>query len=153
MTKRPDLFSENDRVIARAGKIYLPNNTELCNHVLRDHHDSPDVGHPGIHRMLELIKRNYWWPTIKTDVKRYVKGCEECQKNKANRKPDHIALNPLPIPEGPWQEISIDMIGPLPKSDNHDAILVIVDRFTKMIHLTPSTTGLTSSGLAEIYKN
>ena len=42
-------------------------------------------------------------------------------------------LHPLTIPEGLWKEISIDIIGPLPKSNEKDAIVVIVDRFTKMI--------------------
>jgi len=37
------------------------------------------------------------------------------------------------MPEGPWKEISIKIIGPLPKSNGKDAIVVIVDRFTKMI--------------------
>ena len=72
---------------------------------------------------------------------------------KATKSTDHPVIFPSPIPEALWQEISIDMIGPLPKSDNHDAILVIVDRFTKMIHLIPSNTSLTSSELAKIYKN
>ena len=42
-------------------------------------------------------------------------------------------LYSLKTPEGPWQEISIDVIGSLPKSDGKDAIVVIVDQFTKMI--------------------
>ena len=103
--------------------------------------------------MLELIKRTFWWPTIKTDVGRYVRGCEQCQKNKIIRRPPLVPLNPLPIPEGPWQEISIDMIGPLPKSEGKDAIVVVVDRFSKMIHLIPTTTSLSSTGLAELYKS
>ena len=36
-------------------------------------------------------------------------------------------LYPLNILEGPWQEISIDIIGPLPKSNGKNAIVVIVD--------------------------
>jgi transposase InsO family protein len=44
------------------------------------------------------------------------------------------------------------MIGPLPKSDDYNSILVIVNRFSKMIHLIPSTTSLSSAELAEIYK-
>jgi hypothetical protein len=152
MTKRPDLTWEKDNIIYRKNKIYVPKNKEIRDEILHDHHNSPDVGHPGIHRMLELIKRTYWWPTIKTDITTYVKGCLECRKNKIIRQPGHVSLSPLPIPEQPWQEISIDMIGPLPKSDDHDSILVIVDRFSKMIHLIPTTTSLSSAKLAEIYK-
>jgi hypothetical protein len=89
---------------------------------------------------------------IKMDVQNYVKGCSACQKNKIIHQPGHVSLSPLPIPKQPWQEISIDMIGPLPKSDEYNSILVIVDRFSKMIHQIPTTTSLSSTGLAEIYK-
>jgi hypothetical protein len=152
MTKRPDLTWEKDNIIYRRNRVYVSKNKEIRDEILQDHHNSPDVGHPGIHRMLELLKRTYWWPTIKTDVTAYVKGCSECQKNKIIRQPGHVSLSPLPIPEQPWQEISINMIGPLPKSDDYDSILVIVNRFSKMIHLIPTTTSLSSAELAEIYK-
>jgi hypothetical protein len=130
----------------------VPKNKEIRDDILQDHHDSRDVGHPGIHRMLELIKRTYWWPMIKTDVQNYVKGCSACQKNKIIHQPGHVSLSPLLIPEQPWQEISIDMIEPLPKSDEYNSILVIVDRFSKMIHLILTMTSLFSTGLAEICK-
>jgi hypothetical protein len=152
MIKRPEVLWEKDNVIYRNNKIYVPKNKEIRDDILHDHYDSPDVGHPGIHRMLELIKRTYWWPTIKTDVLNYVKGCSAFQKNKIIRQPGHVSLSPLPIPEQPWQEISIDMIGPLPKSDEYNSILVIVDRFSKMIHLIPTMTSLSSTRLGKIYK-
>jgi len=62
-------------------------------------------------------------------------------------------LHPLKIPEGPWKEISIDIIGPLPKSNRQDAIIVIVDRFTKMICLKATTTNVSSKEIAKIYQD
>ena len=59
----------------------------------------------------------------------------------------------MEIPQGPWQEISIDIIGPLPKSNGIDTIVVIVDRFTKMIHLKATTTNVSSEGIAKIYRD
>ena len=59
----------------------------------------------------------------------------------------------MEIPEGPWQDISINMIGPLPRSNEIDAILVIVDRFTKMIRLKAMTTNISSKGVAKIYRD
>jgi len=38
-----------------------------------------------------------------------------------------VSLHFLPIPKTPWEEISIDIIGPLPRSEDKDAILVVVD--------------------------
>ena len=83
--------------------------------------------------MLELIKQNYWWPELKEDIKKYIQGCFKCQQNKVLHQKKLGELYPLEIPQGPWQEISIDIIGPLPRSNGIDAIVVIVDRFTKMI--------------------
>ena len=62
-------------------------------------------------------------------------------------------LHLLEIPEGPWQDISIDMIGPLPRSNRMDAIVVIVDRFTKMIRLKAMTTSISLEGIAKIYRD
>jgi len=59
----------------------------------------------------------------------------------------------LEIPQGPWQEISIDIIGPLPKSNGMDTIVIIVDQFTKMICLKATTTNVSLEGIAKIYRN
>ena len=45
------------------------------------------------------------------------------------------------------------MIGPLPRSNKMDAILIIMDRFTKMIRLKATTTSLSSEGVAKIYRD
>jgi len=77
--------------------------------------------------MLELIKRNYWWPGIKNDIKKYVQGCIKCQQNKVQYMKNVEELHLLRTPERPWQEISINIIGPLLKSNGLDSIVVIVD--------------------------
>jgi transposase InsO family protein len=62
-----------------------------------------------------------------------------------------VHVQPQEVPEGPWQIIGIDMIGPLLMSRGKDAILNIVDHYTKQIHLFPVTTQLTADGVASIY--
>jgi len=59
----------------------------------------------------------------------------------------------LEIPKGLWQEISIYIIGPLPKSNGMDAIVVIIDQFTKMISLKATTMNISSEGIAKIYRD
>jgi len=144
---------EEDKVAYIEGRIYVPNNEELREEILWEHHDPADVGHPGQHRMMELLKRTYWWPGQKKDVKKYVQGCFKCQPNKVQHQKKAGELHPLEIPQGPWQEISIDIIGPLPKSNEMDAIVIIVDRFTKMIRLKATTTNVSSEEIAKIYKD
>ena len=62
-------------------------------------------------------------------------------------------LHPLKIPEGSWKEISIDIIRPLPKSNGKNAIIVIMDQFTKMIHLKATTTNVSCDEIAKIYQD
>jgi len=59
----------------------------------------------------------------------------------------------LAISQEPWQEISIDIIGPLPKSNGKDAILVIIDQFTKMTRLKAKMKSVSSEEIAKIYKD
>ena len=58
----------------------------------------------------------------------------------------------MEIPQKPWQKISINIIGPLPRSNGMDAIVVIVDWFTKMIQLKATTTNISSEGIMKIYR-
>ena len=101
--------------------------------------------------MLELIKWNYWWPGIKEDMKKYIQGCFKYQQNKVQHQKKAGELYPLEIPQEHQQEISIDIIGPLPKSNRKDAIVVIIDRFTKIIRLKATITNVSSEEIAKIY--
>ena len=62
-------------------------------------------------------------------------------------------LNPNAVPDAPWEIISVDLIGPLPKSKGKNIIMVVVDRFSKMIQLFPVSTEITSQGMAKIFRD
>jgi len=72
LEKKDGLAWEEDRVVYMEERIYVPNNKNLKEEILEEHHDLADIEHPGQHRMQELIKRTYWWPGLKEDIKRYV---------------------------------------------------------------------------------
>jgi len=82
LEKQDGVTWEKDRVVYMEGRIYIPNNKRIREGILKKNHDSVDVGHPGQHRMLELLKRTYWWPGLKEDIKKYIQGCFRCQQNK-----------------------------------------------------------------------
>ena len=153
LEKNDGLTWEEDKVAYWEGRVYMPNNKELREEILREHHDPADVGYPGQLRMMELLKRTYWWPGLKEDVKKYVQGCFKCQQNKVQHQKKAGELHPLEIPQEPWQEISIDIIGPLPKLNGMDAIVVIIDRFTKMVQLKATMMNVSSEGIAKIYRD
>jgi len=135
------------------GRVYIPNNRKIKEEILKKNHDLADMGYPGQYRMLELIKKTYWWLGLKKDIKKYIQECFKYQQNKVQHQRKAGELHPLEIPEGPWQEISIDIIGPLPKSNGMDAIVVIVNRFTKMIRLKATTMNISLEGIAKIYRD
>jgi len=63
-------------------RIYVLNNKKIREEILKKNHDSVDMEHLGQQQMLELLKRNYWWPRLKEDVKKYIQGYFRCQQNK-----------------------------------------------------------------------
>ena len=111
----------------------MPNSQKIKERIFQENYEPADIKHPGQQQMMELIKRNYWWPGIKNDVKKYIQGCFKCQQNKVQHMKKARELHSLKILEDPWKEISINVIGPLLKSNEKNMIVVIVDRFTKMI--------------------
>jgi len=82
LKKEDSLTWEEDRVVYIEGRIYVLNNRKIKKEILKENHDLADVGYPGQYRMLELIKRTYWWPGLKEDIKKYIQGCFKCQQNK-----------------------------------------------------------------------
>jgi hypothetical protein len=134
-------------------RVYVPKDDELREDIIRLHHDPPIIGHPGVKRTEELIVRNYWWPYISKDIKLYVSGCDACQRAKPNRQKLAAPLHPNETPTRPWEIISWDLIGPLPLSNNCDAILVIVDRLTKRMILEATNMELTSEGVARVLRD
>lgn len=120
--------------------MYVPPVDALRSEVLSLAHDSPTAGHPGRDRTIDLVRRTYNWPGLPKDVARYVASCDTCQKSKPAHHAPYGLLKPLPVARRPWSSITWDYIGPLPASSNFDAILVIVDRFTKLAHFVPAST-------------
>ncbi|SJL02762.1 uncharacterized protein ARMOST_06098 [Armillaria ostoyae] len=118
-----------------------------------DNRPRPHHGWTPRHRKTrELVQREYWWPKIQKDVEAYVKGCETCQRTKSNTQASG-APPPNAIPTEPWTHISVDMVTGLPSSNGHDALLVIVDRFSKAIILVPCNVELSAAGWARILRD
>jgi hypothetical protein len=96
----------------------------------------------------------FWWPGVRHYVKDYVRCCEACHRNKSsNQKPAGL-LQPLPIPKWPWDSVSMDFVTGLPvMPKGHDAIIVFVDRLTKMVHLVATTTNVDATGTAALFRD
>lgn len=119
--------------------------------IIQRHHDAPAAGHSGRTRTAELIQRSYSWPGLLRTVAAFVKACDTCQRIKSRRHKPYGLLKPLPVPSGPWRNISMDFVVKLPLSKGFDSIFVVVDKFTKMTHYVRARESMTAKQLAEPY--
>lgn len=118
--------------------------------VFRSYHDSPLGGHLGFAKTLERLRRDYNWPGLTKELKRYLSNCQTCIRSKAKRHKPYGLLEPLPIPLQPWDEVGMDFITDLPLSKGFNTILVIKDRYSKMAHFIPTVSTITAKELAFI---
>ncbi len=102
--------------------------------LLKEWHNGPLAGHGGAKRTTTFLKKSYYWPNLKDNVEEYMKTCLTCWQNRTLNKKQSRLLRPLPIHEGPWESVSMDFMVSLPPSRGFDAIMVVVDRFSKMAH-------------------
>ena len=86
-------------------------------------------------------------------MRQYVRTCPACQRTKTFPARPIGLLVPNPIPQQPWEEISVDLITGLPDSQGYDAIMVVVDCFTKMIHALPTNGTVSSEGVARLFRD
>jgi len=133
------------------GHIYILDLDSLHLQVLWYHHDHPLSGHFGQNWTLELIRHKYTWPGLRTFVKDYIQSCTSCARAKTLHHQPYGLLKQLPVPERPWNSISMDFIEQLPASTRFTAILVIVDRLSKQAIFIPTHDTIISPELMKLF--
>jgi transposase InsO family protein len=151
--KSADLHQRDGLWLTRDGQVAVPDVHGLRRGIIYDHHDTPVAGHPGGEKTLRAVKSLYWWPKMEAEIKAYVHTCASCQRNKPVNKKPNGKLHPLPIPGDKWESVSMDFITQLPKTKGpiqYDAIVVFVDRLSKMVRIAPTTSDVTAEGTAQL---
>ena len=137
----------------KEGKVYVPKDKELRAEIIQWHHDVPAAEHGGRWKMVELVTRNYWWPGVTRDVGRYVEGCDLCQRMKNRTEELAGKLKLSKVPEKPWTHLTVDFIMKLLVVAGKDAILVVCDRLSKMMHFVATTEGMSAEGLVRLFRD
>ena len=145
-----DCSNVNGRLHYR-GLLYVPDHHALQLHLCRLHHDTPIAGHLGIGNTYELLHRSYYWPDMQRFVRQYVRYCHVCKQSRGSRFRKQGVLQPLPVPEQRWQNISIDLVTGIPAVEGCDAILNVVDKLSKERHYVATTKELNAEGLANLF--
>jgi len=125
----------NPGFILHKGRIWLSSNSSFIKPLLKEFHQSPTGGHMGIQKTLHCLQDNFTWNIIRDDTRAFVASCLTCQLTKYdNQKPAGL-LCPLPVLAQPWEDLSMDFIIGPPAYHGNACIFVVVDRFSKGLHL------------------
>jgi len=79
---RDEEWREEDSIIYKEGKMYVPKDNILRAEIIRLYHNTPVGAHGGQWKIVELVTQNFWWPGVTKKVKQYMEGCDSCQRNK-----------------------------------------------------------------------
>jgi hypothetical protein len=120
--------------------------------LLDEAHNSAYSIQPGSTKMYLDLKTRYWWRGMKKEIAQHVAWCDTCQRTKAEHQRPAGLLQPLPVPKWKWEEIGMDFVIGLPRTQKgNDSIWVIIDRITKVAHFIPVKTTFRGATLARIY--
>jgi hypothetical protein len=144
----------NDGALRFGNRLCVPKDSTIKREILEEAHHSPYTVHPGSTKMYRDLREVYWWNNMKKEIAHFVEQCLTCQQVKVEHQRPSGLLQPLPIPEWKWENISMDFVCGLPRtSKNHDAIWVVVDRLTKSAHFIPIRMNYSLDKLAKLYVN
>jgi hypothetical protein len=150
--KAPGFSIDDQGTLWYKKRICVPEIKEISESILCEAHDSAYSIHPESTKMYHDLKSRYWWYGMKRVIAEYVALCDNCQRVKAERQRPARLLQPLKIPEWKWEEISMDFIVGLPKTQSgYDSVWVIIDHLSKVAHFIPVKTTYKGSKLAELY--
>lgn len=144
-------FSLNKGLIWFKGNVWIGDNSALQTKLIVACHSSALGGHSGQTATYLRLKRHFAWKGMKSDVENFVKQCNVCQQAKHSLQHPMGLLQPLPVPTGIWQDLTMDFIEGLPKSEGYTVILVVVDRMTKYAHFLPIKHPYTAATVANTF--
>jgi len=144
-------YTLDNGLIRHHDKVWIGQNTALQTKIIAACHSSALGGHSGVVATYHRLKRNFDWKGMKQDVESFIKQCSICQQSKHSNTHPLGLLQPLPIPEGVWRDLSMDFIEGLPKSQGFSVILVVVDRLTKFAHFIPVKHPYSAATIAQLF--
>ena len=128
-TKKSELESMKNEL---SHKLFIFKDKRLS--IIKKVHNQFAIDHSGTRRITQMLQRFFQWLKMRADVDQYIRNCHVCRRSKVFRDGQHDQLQSIFVEGKPWQDISLNFVTDLPKSKGHNAILMIVDRFSKMRH-------------------
>lgn len=129
--KYPSLTSPSD-----SWRMVVPKNHRQ--EIIAGAHDPPTSGHTGVFKTFARIVEKYYWPKMRKDVANFVSKCRICSMHKVSQDRPVDKMVSHNKAERPWEIISTDLMGPLPRSKQGNSfILVVTDYLSKFSLVFP----------------
>jgi transposase InsO family protein len=143
-------------LLTHQGRLVVPdeadnNGVPLRTGLIREAHDQVAAAHPGQEKTSKSLRARYYWKGMNNDVERYVRNCHACRRSHVPRDKTPGLLHLLPVPDRPWQHISMDFKSFPRDKKGYDSILVIVDRLGKRPISIPCYKTATARDLARMF--
>lgn len=134
-------------------RIAVPNVASVRQAIIAECHDCPSAGHQGVTKTLQRVSRRFWWPHMGRSVHSYVTACSSCQLNKPSQQLPAGLLQPLPVPQRKYDQITMDFVTDLPLTERgFDSVLTIVDRCTKQVRFVPLLKNASAKQVATAFR-
>ena len=102
------------------------------------------LSHPSIRSTVKLVKQKFVWNKMATDIKEWIKECPQCQACKVQRQ-TKAPMDTIPMPTRRFSHIHVDMVGPLPPSNQMRYLFTVTDRSTRWLEATPMSDATTET--------
>jgi hypothetical protein len=107
---------------------------------MQEMHEQFASDHSDVNKIIRLLRRHYRWSEMIRDVKQFIRNCHTCKRSKAVRDKYNELLNLLSILNRSWIDIILDFVIELSESRDYNAVLMIINRLSKMHHYISCTT-------------
>jgi hypothetical protein len=154
-----------DRIIAEnraqdlgthGGRLIVPEKTQdqstfLRTALIRAAHEPAIFAHAGQNKLIKRLKREYYWPDMEKDIRRYSRNCRPCRRNKKTRDKTPGLLHPLPVPEGVWDQVACDGKDMPPDERGYDYVWAFTCKFSRILATLPGRKTDTAETVAQRY--
>jgi len=131
---RLDRCSIKDEILLYRNKLWVPRNLDLFVKLIQEVYDQFFSKHFKIHRIIDLLRRNYYWPYMRRAMKQYIRNCYSCQRSKTSRDKYNEQLILVAISTQRWTNISMNFIIGLLEFNQKNAICIVIDKLTRKQH-------------------
>ena len=147
---RKDLVLE-DGLLLFQGRLIVPDVDQLRTALIREAHEQLSTAHPGNRKTIRLLTNRYYWKGLAATVERFIRNCHACRRANAPRDRVPGLLNPLPIPQRPWQHVTMDFQSFPTDTHSYDTVFVVIDRLSKQAFSIPCFKTTTAKDMARLY--